>query len=154
MKNKRLSLLLPRGIGIFFGSLWAAIATVGLPRLWQPFAIAGAFLVGLVLLIRLWLHPLPDTPSEASLFKRSAYQTAVTFEAAGIMAASILLQRLHLQDYLPSVVGLIVGLHFIGLWKATGRRSFITITVAMCLISTASIFLPQHWHTLAFALCF
>jgi hypothetical protein len=146
MISKRIGQLIPNVVGILFGSLWGLLAAVAAPHQWVSFAIAGTFVVGIALIVRLWLQIQAGASSGGALFRRQAYLAAVALEVAAIVAASALLPRLHFEGYLPSVVGLIVGFHFIGLWKATGNRDFLAITVAMCLISTISILLPRNWH--------
>jgi len=40
-------------------------------------------------------------------------------------------------------IGFIVGLHFLGLWKATDLRVFRWTAVAMCLVCGIAAFLPS-----------
>lgn len=77
------------------------------------------------------------------MFRRRAYIIAVVLEVVAIAAASYLLRSHGLQDYFIPAVGVIVGLHFIGLWKATGTRRFLGIAAAMCVVSVVSMLLPH-----------
>jgi hypothetical protein len=52
------------------------------------------------------------------------------------------LPRTGFGDQLIPAVGVIVGLHFIGLWMATGSRRFLGIAAAMCAVSVFSASLP------------
>ncbi len=45
-----------------------------------------------------------------------------------------------------SAIGCIVGLHFIGLWLATGSSRFLHITAGMCVVSVVSMVVPFTWH--------
>lgn len=59
------------------------------------------------------------------------------------MGSDGLLPRYGLQAYLVPTIGIIVGLHFIGLWRASGETAFLGIAAAMCAVSTAAMVLPD-----------
>lgn len=139
---------IPGTIGIVFGGLWAIIAATALTPGWRlPMAIAGV-VVTIVLVVRLWRTPAPPMDGNR-LFGRRAYQIAVILEVLAIYAASAVLPRLGLQDYFLQAVGLIVGLHFIGLYIASGSRRFLGIAAGMSIVSVAATAMPQWidgWH--------
>lgn len=135
---------LPRFIGIFFGFLWGVVAALALPPPDQSPALAFAALVSLGCLLRVRTST-PSAAPDSALFRRRAYIIAVAFEIAAISLANYTLARLGWQQYLYSAVGFIVGLHFIGLWKASGRRSFLTVSGSMCLVSALSLLVPFTW---------
>jgi len=85
----------------------------------------------------------PNTLASAK-FRGLIYGGAVAFEVIVIVLGSILLQRSTLQQFILPFVGFVVGLHFIGLWKATDLRLFLWIAVAMCLVCTVAVFLPSR----------
>lgn len=126
-------------IGIGFGGVWGVIGAVALPRSWTPWAIAAALAITLVLMVRLWRF----VPAENSgLFRRSAYRVAVIAEVLAIVAASYILPRNGLEAYFVPAIGIIVGLHFLGLWRASGKTVFLGIAGSMCAVSAAAIALP------------
>ncbi|MFT3978805.1 MAG: hypothetical protein QM688_17115, partial [Sphingomonas bacterium] len=51
-----------------------------------------------------------------------------------------------LGDYFLCAVGVIVGLHFIGLWRANGEARFLHIALAMCMVSIGAMLLPLAWR--------
>jgi hypothetical protein len=129
-------------IGLCFASLWWLLAARALPAGFHvPVAFSG-FLVGAVLILLLWRRP-PNRGSGTGMFRRRTYLVAVVLEIAAIAVASNLLRSYGLQDYFIPTMGVIVGLHFIGLWQATGALRFLTIAAAMCLVSLASMVLPH-----------
>lgn len=129
-------------IGLFFGTLWCLLAALALPaRFHIPVALAG-FAIGAALILLLWRTP-PVAGSGTAMFRRRAYIVAVVLEVIAIGAASSILRSYGLRDYFIPAVGVIVGLHFIGLWQATGARRFLGIAAAMCVVSLASMLLPH-----------
>ena len=128
-------------IGLVFGGLWSALGAQALPGFWQrPAMLAGAA-ISLALIVRLWRSP-GLTGGGTALFGRRAYLIAVVLEVLAIVAASNLLPRYGLQADLIEAVGVIVGLHFIGLWYATGISRFLWVAAGMCVASTAALLLP------------
>jgi hypothetical protein len=63
-------------------------------------------------------------------------------DAIAILAAVLLLRRFSLSQFLVPAIGVIVGLHFIGLWKATDLSVFRWTALAMCVVCTFSLLLP------------
>lgn len=130
----------PVMIGTAFGGLWAAMGALALPRAWTPWAAGAAVTVALILLGRLWFSAAVES---GGLFRRHAYWVAVVLEVAALVAAGHFLPRYGLQAYFVPAIGIIVGLHFIGLWKATGNTVFVWIAGAMCAVSAAAAALPD-----------
>jgi hypothetical protein len=128
-------------IGTGFGGLWAVMGAMGLPRSWTPWAVAAALVIALFLLGRLWFSASPDG---TRLFRRSAYLIAVVLEVAALVACGYLLPRYGLQAYFVPAIGIIVGLHFIGLWRASAKPVFLWVAGAICAISVAAIVLPAE----------
>jgi hypothetical protein len=132
-------------IGLFFAGLWCWLGAQGLPPAWQtPAGIAG-ILVSLVLIARQWRM---ETPSGTGnmIFGRPAYFLAVAFEIAAIVAFINLAPHYGWQHQFLPALGVIVGLHFIGLWVAAGMRRgaarLLWIAGAMCVVSALSAWLP------------
>lgn len=76
-------------------------------------------------------------------FRGGIYGGAIAFEVVAIIAGSIVLQRPDLQQFILPFVGFVVGLHFIGLWKATDLPLFLWIAAAMCIVCAVAAFLPS-----------
>ncbi len=132
---------IPRAIGLLFGALWGLIGALALPRPAQALAVACVALIAIGLLGRLWFRASMGGEGN-SLFRRRAYLLAVIFEVGAIMLASSLMPRLGLGDYFLCAVGVVVGLHFIGLWRANGEVRFVHIALAMCMVSIVATLLP------------
>jgi hypothetical protein len=138
---------IPASIGLFFGGLWCWLGASALSPHWQiPVGVAG-MLVSLVLIVRLWRMRTPAGAGNV-LFGRRAYLAAVALEVAAIIAFTNLAQHYGWQDYVIPGVGIIVGLHFIGLWKATQMTRFLWIAGGMVVVSALSALLPHAWHGL------
>jgi hypothetical protein len=75
-------------------------------------------------------------------FRPAIYGMAVSFEAGAIFTAIWLLKRFALPQFLLPAIGFIVGLHFLGLWKATDLRNFLWIALSMCTVCGLAAFLP------------
>lgn len=137
---------IPATIGMLFGGLWAFIAAMALPPGWRVSTTIIAAAATIILIARLWWTREPASNSSEQLFKRKAYQTAVIAEVLAIYAASALLSKYGLQGYFIQVVGIIVGLHFIGLWFATRSSRFLGIAAGMTILSAIAILLPTTSH--------
>ena len=129
-------------IGICFGCLWAFAGSIAFSG-----AIRGALLIATVIVASgVVVHvsrKLAAGESQSNIFHRRPYVVAVVLEAVAIAGIVALLPRYRAEQYLLEVIGIIVGLHFIGLWKASLSPRFLWISAGMCLVSTASI-LVQH----------
>ncbi len=129
----------PAMIGTGFGGLWAVMGALALPRPWTPWAAGAAVTISLILMARLWFAA---SYEGSDLFRRSAYRLAVALEILALGVIGYLLPQYGLQAYFVPAIGIIVGLHFIGLWRASGRTKYLWITATMCAVSTAAIALP------------
>ena len=139
---------IPAAIGTMFGGLWALLAATALPPAWHIPAASLAIVATALLIVMLWRSDQPAAGPAGRLFGRQAYQSAVVAELLAIYAASAVLPRLGWQGYFIEAVGIIVGLHFIGLWAATRAPRFLGIAAGMCTISAAAIPLPATLHLL------
>ena len=64
-------------------------------------------------------------------------------DGAAIGVVTIWLLKLFgLPHLLMPAIGFIVGLHFLGLWKATDLQVFLWTAVAMCLVCGIAAFFP------------
>ena len=126
-------------IGTGAGGFWALIGGTALPRSWTLWADGVAVILTVILMRRLWSSA---TPNRRDLFRRHAYRVAVALEVVALAAVGVLLVRYRLEAYLVPAIGIVVGLHFIGLWRASAQSKYLWIAGAMCAISAVSIALP------------
>jgi len=75
----------------------------------------------------------PRIGASGGYFHAGAYIYSVVFEVIAIFLTIVLIRRFADRSFIPPVIAIIVGLHFIGLLLATGQDIFIWLAVAMCL---------------------
>ena len=138
----RSSLPVSNLIGLVFAGLWAWAGSLTLAKVWQISTLAVSVLVGVVLLVRLMRGPAQHA-TRGSMFRGAPYLFAVVLELCGIYVASVALPRFGYEAYLMQVVGVIVGLHFLGLWRASRSRRMVAIAVGMCAVSAVGLLLPR-----------
>jgi hypothetical protein len=136
---------LSRLIGWIFGTYWALLGAFALPRRYDSIGCALVVVIAILFLVRLWKHE-PSTNAAGPLFRVPTYLIAVFAELLGMYAAAFLLPQFSAGQQVYSAIGCIVGLHFIGLWLATGSQRFLQITVGMCVVSLLSMIMPFTWH--------
>jgi hypothetical protein len=127
-------------VGAGFGGLWAVAGSLGLPgRARMPAIVLSlAVTAGLVAAAAL----APGRSGGSGTFDGTVYGIAVAAESIAIAAAAALLRQR--RDLLLPAVGFIVGLHFIGLWKATALTLFLAVAGGMCAVSLGSLLLRQR----------
>jgi hypothetical protein len=123
-------------IGLFFGLLWLLVGASATGAATIPIIVAGVFVFALAA----WR--VVRRGGRRGRFHRGYYAAAVVLEVAAIMAAQAWLAA-HGRDHLLfPVVGVIVGLHFIGLWLASSDRRFLWLTGGLVVINGAALLLP------------
>ena len=138
---------IPGTIGLLFGGLWGALGASALPAPWRVSGVVLAGLVTVVLALGLWRKP-GELGAAPGMFRRTPYLVAVGLEVAAIAVAAPLLRRYGLSSFFNQAVGVIVGLHFLGLWRATRLSRFLWIVAGMCGVSLAAMALPETWRSL------
>jgi len=123
-------------VGVVFGCAWGVAGATALPRPWQAWAIGSSIGISAVLTVAL---ALPHKQRHSGTFRGHIYGIAVAFEVAAIFGTVWLLGQFALSQFLLPAIGFIVGLHFLGLWKATDLRVFLWTALAMCCVAA---FLP------------
>jgi hypothetical protein len=72
-----------------------------------------------------WHSRCPTDSVSRLRFAAASIGIAIAFEVAAILATIWLLRRFALSHFLMPAIGFIVGLHFLGLWKATDLWVFV-----------------------------
>ena len=124
-------------IGLAFGWLWLVIGASATGAAQRPIVLAGSLLFAgaAFQLVR-------RGRGGSGRFAGRYYLAAVIGEVAAIALAQNWLAAHHREDLLFPVVGIIVGLHFIGLWLAWRRVQFLWLTGAMVAINLLALLLP------------
>lgn len=127
-------------IGAAFGCAWGIAGAAAMPSPWRAWAIGSSIAISIGLLVALGLRP--KHPALAR-FRSRIYGISVVLEVAAIFGSAWLLTQFGAQHSIMPAIGFIVGLHFLGLWKATDRRVFLWTALAMCLVCGIAAFLPS-----------
>jgi hypothetical protein len=129
-----------RGVIILsvMGCVWCVATAFTLPSAMRSVTIAAALLVTGLLLLAIRSRAFA-TPGK---FDRKIFRLSVVFETIVIFAAIFLLNYFHAAPFILSAIAIIVGLHFIGMWRATDKRMYLGIAAAMCLAGLVAAGLP------------
>jgi hypothetical protein len=126
-------------VGASFGCAWGIVGSLGLPRHFRTPSMIFAVAISLALIIALVVHP---SRLASRKLRGAIYGGAIALEVIAIVGGSVLLQPPRLQPFILPFIGFVVGLHFIGLWKATDLPLFLWIAAAMCAVCAVAAFLP------------
>ncbi|HET9811590.1 MAG TPA: hypothetical protein VFP53_07835 [Sphingomicrobium sp.] len=124
-------------IGLGFGWLWLLVGSTAAGGAQIPVLIAGSTLFALA-----GWRVVRRRGSDEGRFRAGYYIAAVIAEVAAIVVAREWLRLHHRQELLLPVIGIIVGLHFIGLWLAWRRDQFLWLTGALVGINLLAVVLP------------
>jgi hypothetical protein len=102
-------------VGLGFALGWAVAGASNLPRIWRTLTFAMSVVITGVL-GALSVH----TRSKSGHFNGAICAVAVSAETLAIVVVSVLLNRRGNASLIAPLVAIIVGLHYIGLWKAMG----------------------------------
>ncbi|MDE2150357.1 MAG: hypothetical protein KGJ55_11145 [Gammaproteobacteria bacterium] len=126
-------------IGVAFGCAWGIAGGVSLPSPWRVATIIGSLLISACLVILIGRFEGTATGH----FDGATNGTAVAGEVVAIVIAAIALNRTRHSSLIPPAVAAIVGLHFLGLWRATGNFSFVWLAGALCAVGFLAGILPR-----------
>ena len=126
-------------IAAIFGGVWALAGSAGLAGRSRGTIMALCAAIAAMLIVFVLTRP---PTAAAGFFKPTIYGWSVAGEVIAIVLAVVLLRIRRRADFILPSVGLIVGLHFIGMWKAIGLVLFLAVAVAMSAVSLVAFFLP------------
>jgi hypothetical protein len=124
-------------IGLGFAWLWLLVGSTAAAAAGLPIAIAGSALIAFTA----W-RLVHRRRERTGTFVAKYYIAAVVGEVIAIIAAQSWLASHHHEALLFPVVGVIVGLHFIGLWLAMGSKRFLWLTAALVTVNMLALLLP------------
>jgi hypothetical protein len=124
-------------IGLAFGWLWLFVGSTAAGSAGTAILIGGSA----VFVLAAWRTVTREQPGEGR-FNAAYYIAAVVAEIVAIAASQSWLSSHQRGDLLFPVVGIIVGLHFIGLWLASRREAFLWLSGAMVAINLLALLLP------------
>lgn len=128
----------PRFVGLSFGILWLLIGA-------SAAGVAAGIVVvcvGLLVFAFVILRVRRQLARQRQPYIRSYYMSSVAAEVAAISAVQLWLANHAREDLLWPAVGVIVGVHFIGLWLASSDRRYLCLTGAMVALNLAALLLP------------
>lgn len=135
---------------LLFAAVWLWIGASALPMPWA--VVAGA--VGILVLLAAGWSVLrrPVPVGGGRRFDRRKFAVAVVFEIVAANIVAFVLGKYGLIGYIWPALGVVVALHFIGLWWASGDRRFITLTIGMLAVNVVAMaFGPNGAAMLAIA---
>lgn len=133
MSNVRTGVIVLTAMGI----LWWAIGGYSIPLPWKYAVLGlGLLLAGLLLGRSLLM------PARLHKLDRTLFLLSVLFEALATAACVWALIKLRMGGYIFPAIAIIVGLHFIGMWKASDRTDCLWLAALLCVIAIAVLPLP------------
>lgn len=82
-------------------------------------------------------------PRVITKLDRNTFLLSLAFEGVGIVAVCTALIALHLASYVLSAIAVIVGLHFIGMSRATDRRDYLLLAASLCAVGAVTTLFPM-----------
>jgi hypothetical protein len=117
-------------VGATFAALWGLAGARGLAGAWRRRIVVLVLMACAGLIARSVIAP--PQRAFAMRFDAPVYGFAAAFELVGVMLAALALRAPGRRGLIAPVVAIITGLHFIGLWIATGQRLFLGLTFGLC----------------------
>lgn len=121
-----------------FAAVWL---WVGTKELAMPLGAAVLVVGAIALLAAVW-HVLrqPTLVGRPRRFVRRRFWITVALEVVGANLVGWVLGRAGLIGYLWPGIGIVVALHFIGLWWATGDGRYLALTAGMLAVNVIALF--------------
>jgi hypothetical protein len=125
-------------IGLGFALFWLWLGALALPAPW-PVAVG---IVGSAAVLAILIRQLGSSANGRARFARGRYLAAVALEFAALATLATFLARWGREDVLWPAAGIIIGLHFVGLWWASGQRRFLNLAAAMTAVNAVALLVP------------
>ena len=123
---------------LLFAVVWLWLGATALPLPWR--AIAG-IVGGATILAAAW-RVLRYPVRGGARWHGSKFAVAVAFEIVAANVGAWFLVKNGLTGYMWPMLGIVVALHFIGLWWASLDRRFLSLTAAMLAVNVVACFFP------------
>jgi len=128
--------------GAAFAALWGLAGARGLAGAWRRRIAVLVLMASAGLIVRAFIAP--PQPAYAMRFDAPVYGCAAAFEIVGVLLAAFALRAPARRGLLAPVVAILTGLHFIGLWIATGQRLFLGVTLGLCAAGLIALGWPRR----------
>lgn len=121
-------------IGLFFALVWLNVGLQAMAGPWRIAVGAAGVIATIVAGVRAWRRPL-----DTGRFDRKWYLIAVAGELAAMALVGALFDFHDAPSIMWAIIGIIVGLHFIGLWRAVDDRRFLWLAGGMTAINIIAL---------------
>ena len=137
LNTGRIPALIPLGFGLWW--LWGGAAAL-LPDWRIPVIVFGVIVIvaaGIRLLTR------AIRPGERRFRMGWRFAVTIAAEVAGLVIALNIVQAMGRMDLILPAIGIVVGLHFIGIWWENPRPHYLWTAAAMTVLNVVALFLPD-----------
>ena len=128
--------------GATFAALWGLAGARGLAGAWRRRIAVLVLMASAGLIARAFIAP--PQPAYAMRFEAPVYGYAAAFEIVGVVLSALLLRAPGRRALIAPVIAIVTGLHFIGLWIATGQRLFLGVTLGLCAAGLIALGWPRR----------
>lgn len=127
-------------IGAVFAAFWGLVGASALPPAWKRRTALVALMASAGVIARAVIAP-PSLLYSMG-FKSEIYAGALVFLALGVTLAIVTLRD---RGARAAAIAVVAGLHFAGLWLATGgARVFLGVTLGMCAVGLIALGWPRR----------
>lgn len=127
-------------VGIINGLGWSFACAAALASTFRRAAILVSVMISAV---EVWLITHVRSSTTSIVFDGQLYGWVVLLEIISIAASILVLKRLHCAGLIPSTIGLVVAVHFVGLWAATHAGVYLGLSLALGTTALVSLLIPQ-----------
>jgi hypothetical protein len=129
-------------LGAAFAALWGLAGARGLAGGWRRRIATLVLMASAGLIARAVVAP--PQPAWAMRFDAAVYGYAAAFEIVGVVLAALALRAPGRRGLIAPVLAIITGLHFVGLWAATGQRLFLGVTFGLSAAGLIALGWPRR----------
>jgi len=127
-------------VGAINGLGWSSACAAALASKFRPAVVLVSVMITA---LEVWLITHVQSSMNAIVFDGQLYGWVVLFEIISIVASILVLKRLHRADLIPSAIGLVVAVHFVGLWAAIHARVYVGLSLALTATAMVSLLIPE-----------